>query len=121
MTVSALEAGKGEIWLARLDPVLGHEQGGERGGERPCLIISDDRFNRSRAQLVIVLPITRTDRAIASHVRVEPPDGGLKALSFVKCEDVHSISHQRLFSRWGKVGSNVLAEVEDRLRILMRL
>src|SRR5438477_7496859 len=47
----------GEIWPARLDSIVGHEQ----GGERPCLVISDDRFNQTRAELVIVIPVTRTD------------------------------------------------------------
>ena len=117
MTVAVAEPGRGEIWYARLDPVVGHEQ----AGERPCLIISDDRFNYSRAHLVVVLPITRTDRGIASHVRVDPPDGGLKAASFIKCEDVRSISKQRLQSRLGKVSAKTMAGVEDRLRILMNL
>jgi mRNA interferase MazF len=54
---------RGEIWYARLDPIVGREQ----GGERPCLVFSDDRFNQSRADLVIVVPLTRTERGIASH------------------------------------------------------
>jgi mRNA interferase MazF len=117
MTISANEPSRGDIWHARLDPIVGHEQ----GGERPCLVVSDDRFNQSRAQLVIVLPITRTPRGIASHVRVDPPEGGLKATSFIKCEDIRSISKQRLESRWGKVSTRTMAAVEDRLRILMSL
>ena len=60
------EPRRGEIWYARFDPVVGHEQ----GGERPCLVISDDRFNHSLARLVIVLPITRTERGLASHVQL---------------------------------------------------
>ena len=114
---TASAPGRGEIWSARLDPVVGHEQ----GGERPCLVISDDRFNQSRAELVIVVPMTRTERGIASHVSIDPPEGGLKAASFVKCEDVRSISKQRLQARWGTVSARTLAAVEDRLRILMRL
>jgi mRNA interferase MazF len=117
MIASAREPSRGEIWYARLDPIVGHEQ----GGERPCLVISDDRFNHSRAHLVIVLPITRTERSIASHVRIDPPEAGLKAVSFIKCEDVRSISKQRLQSRWGKVSAKTLATVEDRLRMLMNL
>ena len=111
------EPARGEIWYARLDPIVGHEQ----GGERPCLVVSDDRFNRSRAHLVIVLPITSSQRGIASHVQIDPPEGGLKAVSFIKCEDVRSISKQRLQSRWGRVSVKTMATVEDRLRILMNL
>lgn len=117
MTSTAIAPSRGEIWHARFDPVLGHEQ----GGERPCLIISDNRFNQSRANLVIVAPITRTGRGIASHVRIEPPEGGLKAVSFAMCEGVRSIAKQRLQTRWGVVAAKTMASVEDRLRILMTL
>jgi mRNA interferase MazF len=108
---------RGEIWRAHFDPIVGREQ----GGERPCLVLSDDRFNQSRAELTIVLPITRTDRGIASHVRVAPPEGGLKDVSFIKCEDIRSISKQRLKIRWGKVSPQTLAAVEDRMRLLLNL
>jgi mRNA interferase MazF len=117
MIASIPDPVRGEVWYAHFDPVVGHEQ----GGERPCLVISDDRFNHSRANLVIVLPITRTSRSIATHVRVDPPEGGLKAVCFIKCEDVRSISKQRLQSRWGRVSPQTMNTVEDHLRILMGL
>ena len=117
MIASLPEPGRGEVWHARFDPVVGHEQ----GGERPCLVISDDRFNHSRAQLVVVVPITRTERGLASHVRVVPPEGGLQDVSFIQCEDIRSISKQRLRSQWGKVSAKTLSEVEDRLRMLLNL
>ncbi len=117
MIPPAPEPVRGDVWYALFDPIVGREQ----GGDRPCVVVSDDRFNQSRAQLVIVLPITRTERGIASHVRIDPPEGGLKAVSFVKCEDVRSISKQRLQSRWGRVSSKTLATVEDRLRMLLNL
>lgn len=115
MTSTITEPIRGEIWYARFDPVMGNEQ----GGERPCLIVSDNRFNQSRANLVIVVPITRSGRGIASHVRIEAPEGGLKAVSFAMCEGVRSITKQRLQTKWGAVTANTMASVEDRLRILM--
>jgi len=117
MNPSVSDPARGEIWYARFDPIVGREQ----GGERPCLVFSDDRFNQSRAELVIVLPITRTERGIASHVRVTPPEGGLKDVSFIKCEDIRSISKQRLKTKWGKVSPQTLAALEDRMRLLLSL
>ena len=117
MSHSVSDPARGEIWSARFDPIVGREQ----GGERPCLVLSDDRFNQSRAELVIVVPITRTERNIGSHVRVAPPEGGLKDVSFIKCEDIRSISKRRLKTRWGKVSGETLAAVEDRVRILLNL
>jgi mRNA interferase MazF len=109
--------GRGEVWLAGLDPVRGHEQ----AGTRPVLIISEDLFNRGPAGLVIALPITSRLRPIPSHVRLTPPEGGLSVESAVLCEAVRSLSRERLVKRFGSVTGRTMAEIEDRLRILLRL
>lgn len=108
---------RGEIWLVDLNPSKGHEQ----AGKRPCLIISVDLFNQGAAGLVVVLPITSKEKGIPFHVEIAPNNGGLKVKSFIKCEDVRSISVERLDKCWGTVSSDILIAVEDRLRILMGL
>jgi mRNA interferase MazF len=108
---------RGEVWLADLDPTLGHEQ----AGKRPVLVISEDLFNRGPADLVIVLPITSRLRPIPSHVPLAPPEGGLRVPSAVLCDAVRSIAKQRLLQRWGSLAPPTLASIEDRLRILMGL
>ena len=110
-------AARGDIWLADLNPVRSHEQ----AGRRPVLVISVDPFNQSRAVLVVVVPITSTLRNIPFHVVVQPPEGGLANRSALLCEAVRSISKDRLNARWGSVSPATMAEVEDRLRILMGL
>ena len=111
------EPRRGEIWLGNLNPATGHEQ----SGKRPLLIVSDDRFNASRAGLVIVVPLTSQYKKIPYHVPVIPPEGGLKVESYIKCEDMRSIAKERLEVSWGSVSSSTLTEVEDRLRLLMGL
>ena len=108
---------RGEVWLANLNPVKGHEQ----AGKRPCLVISVDLFNQGASGLVVVLSITSKEKGIPFHVELNPPEGGLRVRSFIKCEDVRSISIERLEERWGAVSPEILIAVEDRLRILMGL
>lgn len=108
---------RGEVWLAGLDPMRGHEQ----AGRRPVLVLSDDIFNKGPAGLVIVLPLTSTLRPIPSHVRLSPPEGGLKNESAALCEAVRSISKDRLLRRWGAVSPTSMRRIEDVLRILLRL
>lgn len=108
---------RGDIWLADLNPVRGHEQ----AGRRPVLIVSVDLFNQSRAELVVVVPITSTIRNVPFQLVVLPPEGGLTNTSALLCEAIRSISKDRLLTRWGSVLPSTLAEVEDRLRILMGL
>lgn len=111
------QVARGEVWLADLNPVRGHEQ----AGKRPCLVISVDLFNQGASGLVVVLPITSKEKGIPFHVELNPPEGGLKVGSFVKCEDVRSISVDRLEKRLGRVSSETLIAIEDKLRILMGL
>ena len=108
---------RGEVWLADLNPTRGHEQ----AGRRPVLVVSDDIFNRGPAGLVIVLPMTSTVRNVPTHVPVAPPEGGVKNRTAILCDGVRSVSVERLAVRWGAVGHQTMAVVEDRLRILLRL
>ena len=108
---------RGEVWFVDLNPTKGREQ----SGRRPCLIISDDRLNRSPADLVIVVPITSKDKRIPSHVEMHPPEGGLTVRSFIKCEDVRSISTERLVTMLGTIKTATLESVADRLRLLLSL
>ena len=100
---------------------LNSGKGREQAGRRPCLIVSDDRLNRSQADLVIVLPITSKDKRIPSHVELVPPEGGLQLRSFIKCEDIRSISTDRLIKAMGRVNPMTLDSVEKRLRLLLNL
>ena len=109
---------RGEVWTVDLEPVLGHEQGGRT---RPCLIVSTDTFNHGRAELVIAIPVTTKWKGIPIHVPVSPPEGGLTQPSFIKCEDVRSISTLRLKDFWGRVEPATLKKVESNLRTLLDL
>lgn len=108
---------RGEVWRADLDPVRGHEQ----AGTRPILIISDNIFNNSPAQLVIALPITSKDKNVRSQIVVNPPEGGLTMQSFIKCDDIRSLSLERLHNCIGEIEDNTLLDVEYRLRALLKL
>jgi len=108
---------RGEMWMIDLDPTRGHEQ----AGKRPALIVSDDTFNTGPAGLVIVLPLTTKSKGVRCHVPVQPPEGGLRKPSFIKCEDVRSVAVERLSRRMGSVSPATMEAVALRLRILMDL
>jgi mRNA interferase MazF len=110
-------ASRGEIWLAALSPTRGHEQ----AGTRPVLVLSTDPFNHGPASLVVVTPLTTTDRANPLRVPIDPPNGGVRERSFAMPDMVRSISTDRLVRCWGCVAEATMREVEDRLRILLEL
>ena len=108
---------RGEIWMGDLNPVRGHEQ----AGLRPCLVVSVDLFNHGPAELLVVLPITYKNKQIPLHVPIEPQGSGLDVRSYIKCEDIRSISKDRLAEHKGHAPQEVMSLVEDRLRILLQL
>src|SRR5438128_2542487 len=112
---------RGEIWLVDLGTGIGHEQ----AGQRPVLIVSDDAFNSGLAGLVMVVPLTsrvKKSKHIAAHVPVDPPEGGLKTPSVILCDQLRTISKDRLGKNpWGSVLPATLGEVDKVLRVLLGL
>jgi mRNA interferase MazF len=110
-----MEINRSEVWLIDLNPVIGHEQ----SGVRPVLVISDDLFNHSLAEMVIVVPITSKYKGIPTHVELE--GSYLSQKSYIKTEDIRSVSTKRLIKRIGRVEDKVMKMVEDRIKLLLSL
>ncbi len=108
---------RGEVWTVNLNPVRGHEQ----AGHRPGLIISVNTFNHGPAGLAAIIPITTKEKGIPFHVAISPPEGGVSKKSFIKCEDIRSISTERLSKCLGAVSLETLQAVEERVKILLGL
>jgi mRNA interferase MazF len=114
---SAREVKRGEIYLADLDPVVGHEQ----GGRRPHLVVSVNQMNRSVMGLLIGVPLTTTDWGSKMHVRLEPPEGGLNRVSFAMPEMARSVSNARLLTKLGYASADTVEAVAKHLGILIGL
>jgi mRNA interferase MazF len=108
---------RGELWLVDFGEPIGREQ----AGIRPAVVISADELNRSRAAVLIVVPCTTRYRNLPSHVELDPTNSGLNEMTYAKCEDVKSISEQRLVTRLGMISLVELFEIARSLRFLMDL
>lgn len=99
--------------MARLDPVVGSEQ----GGRRPVLIVQNDRGNR-HAPTIIAVPLTASSRKppLPTHVQLEEGEGGLLHRSIVLCEQLRTLEKTRLDRRLGRLSNARLAAVEAALR-----
>ena len=96
----------GEVWYAFLDPILGHEQ----GGNRPVIVVSAEWFNDSTGnKLVIVVPLTRTDKSYPTHVHINRDQANLRSDSWAMCEQVRAVSYERFKKKRGQVAEETLA------------
>ena len=104
---------RGDVWLVDFGSPIGREQ----AGRRPAVIVSDDLMNAGPSGLVIVVPLTSRRRDLPSHVEIDPA-AGLDAPSYAKCEDVKSISAERLMHA---IGAMSHVEIDQMTVILARL
>lgn len=106
-----------EIWQFDPDPVVGCELGYK---PRPALIISNNMMNQGSSNMVIIVPCTSKHKSIPSHIRIDPPNGGLESVSFAVCDQIRAISKGRLIKKYGIVDPRILKEVLDWIADLIR-
>lgn len=100
----------GVVWVD-LDPT----RGSEVGRRRPAVILQNEQANRS-SPTVTVLPITSsTDRVYPFQVRLPVGAGGLTQESKVLCEQIRTISRDRIVGHLGDLDDETLDEIRKAL------
>lgn len=108
---------RGEIWL--IDWALG--RGSEQEGIRPSLILQSDKGNlNSEYSNTIILTITTKGKNIPLHIRLIPSkENGLDKNSFIKCEQIFTVSKNRLIKKIGIIDNNLFDKIEDAVKIVL--
>jgi len=117
--VPRVEVSRGDLWWVDWSPGRGSEQ----GGKRPALIVETDAANHNpRYPNTIVVAVSTKGRDVPFHIPLAATDqSGLSSPSFAKCEQVLTISKNRLDSRLGSVSEHELAQAEAALRLVLDL
>ena len=110
---------KGEIWLVNWNPSRGSEQ----SGIRPSLIIQNDFGNKNpNFPNTIVLTISTKGREIPFHVKLIPNQlNGLGDISYIKAEQILTISKERLIKKLGQISDNEYKQVNNGLNLVLNL
>jgi len=109
-------AHQGEVWFVDLEPTRVREQ----AGRRPAVAVSVDQLGGGPSDLAIIVPLTSTDHGQRLHVRIDPPNGGVRQRCYAMPEMVRSVSRERLVERWGIIDDVTLVEIARRVRLLVR-
>lgn len=110
---------RGEIYDARLDPVEGSEQ----GGNRPVIIVSRDAINLN-SPVVLVVPCTtyRSGKKIyPTQVLIKTPEGGLSLDSIAMTDQIRVLSKRRLFYFRGNLSETSINKLNQALLIALDL
>ncbi len=113
---------RGEIRLTDLEPV----RGSEANKRRPAVIVSNDRANSVAARLgrgvVTIVPVTsNTDHIFPFQTLLPAAATGLRQESKALAEQVRSIAVERLGAALGQVPADVMAQLDDALRLHLQL
>lgn len=110
---------RGEVWW--ID--FGEPVGSEPAHLRPALVVSSDRFNRSRIATVIVSAITGDLRLAAApgNVELARADAGLPKDCVINVSQTLVVDRSRLVTAIGDLPAHLLARVDDGPRLVLSL
>lgn len=108
---------RGEIrWVDFADPI-----GSAPGYRRPAVVISSDRFNRSRIATVVVAAVTSNTRLAEAPGNVALPDELLKRPSVVNVSQLFTVDRHQVDQLIAAAPPGTLARVDDGLRLVLGL
>jgi mRNA interferase MazF len=113
---------RGEIHFVNLEPV----RSGEANKRRPAVIVSNDGANaaaeRTGQGVITIVPVTsNTSRVYPFQVLLPANLTGLEQDSKAQAEQVRSMSVERLGSSIGEVPQDLMAELDEALRLHLAL
>lgn len=113
---------RGEIHVVNLEPV----KSGEANKRRPAVIVSNDGANvaaeRTGRGVITVVPVTTNiSRVYPFQVLLPANVTGLEHDSKAQAEQVRSVSVERIGSAVGEVSQDMMAELDEALRLHLAL
>ena len=98
---------QGDIINLDFSPTKGHEQ----QGRRPALVVSNSTYNKHGRGIVIVCPITNTDRGIPTQIKL---DNITKTTGVIMTEQIKALDLNKRNPEYiESVSLDILAEVCD--------
>ena len=113
---------RGEIRVVGLDPAVGTES----ARDRPAVIVSNDGANTTAAVLgrgvVTVVPVTsNTEMVHPFQVMLEAASTGLSLDSKAQAEQIRSVDVRRIGDMIGMVPLDLMAQIDDAMRLHLEL
>lgn len=116
--MNSLIVKRGDVYYADLSPVIGSEQ----GGVRPVLVVQNDIGNRYSPTVIVSAITSQINKAkLPTHIEISSEDFSLPKDSVVLLEQIRTIDKKRLKEKIGRFSKNLMAEVDDCLKISLGL
>lgn len=93
--------------------------GSEQSGKRPAVVIQNDIGNKFSPTTIVALLSTKTNKKMPTHVFVQ--GDGLHRDSVVLCEQIRTISKQRIEGVIGVLTDEEIKKVSKTLRLSLSI
>ena len=109
---------RGDIFLCDLNPAIGYEQ----KGVRPVLVLQNDTINK-RLKTVMVAPATTNLKAkrFLLTVFVSSKQSGLPQDSVILLNQIRTVDKRRLKKKMGHLGTDLMNQVAQAIRLAFDL
>ena len=109
---------RGDIFIANLEPIKGHEQ----GGTRPVLIIQNNIHNQ-HSPVIIIAAITSKifDKEYPTNVFLSKEESGLDKDSTILLNQIRTIDKRRILRKISSVNEFIINKVDLAIKISLDL
>jgi len=113
-----MEIRRGDILLAKLDPVIGAEQ----GRTRPVIVIQND-FGNKTSPTIIIAPITSKiySKEFPTNVKISKEESGLKIDSTILLNQIRTIDKRRIVKKISSLNELVIKRIDLAIKISLGL
>ncbi|MDN6627133.1 MAG: type II toxin-antitoxin system PemK/MazF family toxin [Pisciglobus halotolerans] len=109
---------RGDIFYADLSPVVGSEQ----GGMRPVLVVQNNIGNHYSPTIIVAAITAKIQKGkMPTHVELSAKEYEIERDSVVLLEQVRTIDKQRLREKVTHLDNNMMAKIDEALRISVGL
>ncbi len=108
---------RGEIYDVDLGSPIGHEP----AFTRPAVVVSTDLLNNGPGGVVTVVPVGAALYGLRSHVELSIGRSGLDRVSYARCDQLRTVSTERLRRRRGAVAGDEISSVDQAIRFVLDL
>ena len=110
---------RGEIWWTN----LGAPSGSEPGYRRPAVIVSANEFNKTTINTLIVVFLTTNAARARDHgnLWLTPRQTGLPQPSTLNITQISTVDRRVMSEKVGRLSDNIMAQIDDGLRLVMGL
>jgi mRNA interferase MazF len=98
---------RGDIFWVNLDPVVGSEV----GKKRPAVVVQNEAANATSATVTVIPLSTSAGRVYPFQVQIPAGEAGLERASKALCEQIRTLSRNRVLERIGTLGQPRLDEL----------